>query len=281
MTSEDDTKTLLLSCIEKGDPNNPILFFIHGWPDSAQIWEAQLDYFSSRYRCIAVMLPGFDERCNSQLSFDRLEAKLRATLINKLSTNPHRKVTLVCHDWGALFGYLLERELSDQIDRLVTIDVGGNFHMENWRQRIGITFYQWWLIKAYIIGKVFPAIGDWLTRIMVTLLKAPKRSTPAHSEMNYLYWYFWWSLLTTGRFAAIDGNYKPSKPLLFLFGKNKPFHLHTAEWIELVNSSPKSRTLGIDSDHWVMVREPDQTNAVIDEFLATAVEESLRPKSSS
>ena len=244
------------------------MFFIHGWPDTAHVWDAQFDYFGSRFHCVAPRLPGFEEREKTGLSFHQLEVRLRATIEESLANSHHEQLTLVCHDWGALVGYLLQRPLPDQIERMVTIDVGANFRMENWRQRIGITFYQLWLIKAFFIGKFLPPIGDWLTRIMVLLLKAPPRPITAHSEMNYLYWHFWLELIKTGNFAGIDGQYEPTCPILFLYGEKKPFHLHTEAWIQLVNSHANSQAVGIDSDHWVMVRQPDLTNFAIDEFIS-------------
>lgn len=257
----------MLPCLEVGDPQAPILFFIHGWPDTAHIWNAQLEHFCSRYRCIAVRLPAFEERRKAKLTFAQLEERLRLTLLEKLSESPHGKVTLVCHDWGALFGYLLEASLPGKIERLVTIDVGANFSMENWRQRIGIPLYQWWLVMAYFLGKMIPALGDWMTRLMAGLLKAPQRPMPAHSEMNYLYWYFWKNWFATGRFAGIDGQYQPSVPVLFLYGVAKPFHLHTQAWLRQLEELPESQSAGIDCDHWVMDREPAKTNAAIDNFL--------------
>jgi pimeloyl-ACP methyl ester carboxylesterase len=40
---------------------NPTIIFIHGWANNKGIWDAQMSYFSPRYRVVAVDLPGFGE----------------------------------------------------------------------------------------------------------------------------------------------------------------------------------------------------------------------------
>lgn len=260
----------MLNCLRTGDPVNPILLFIHGWPDTAQIWDKQLQYFEKDYFCVAPNLTNFGEKEDVQLNFHDLKTKLASTLQETLGNSSHEQVNLIGHDWGALFGYLLQRENPQLVKKMVTIDVGANFRMENWRQFLGIPLYQFWLITAFWIGKVAPFIGNWLTRAMVVMMRAP-RQMPSHSEINYLYWYFWREFLQTGRFAGIDGKYELNCALLYLYGKEKPFHLHTKDWIDLVNSRADSEAIGLDTDHWVMVRDPAQTNAAIEQFLLTGV----------
>lgn len=245
-----------------------MLFFIHGWPDTANVWQAQLDYFSTNYYCVAPHLPNYRQRENIDVDFDSVKTALATTIEDVLQSTGHTRLILICHDWGALFGYLLQQELSQRVQTLVTIDVGANFEMENWRQRLGILFYQYWLIAAFGIGKIVPPLGDWLTQAMVVMFRAP-RTTRSHSEMNYLYWYFWRHWAKTGRFAGIDGRYRPDCPLLYLYGKQKPFHLHTTAWIQLLKEAPDCDVMGLETDHWVMVRDPDATNRTISQFLTT------------
>ena len=46
--------------------NDPTLIFIHGWSNNRTIWDAQMSYFSKKYRVIAVDLPGFGESPNNK-----------------------------------------------------------------------------------------------------------------------------------------------------------------------------------------------------------------------
>jgi len=36
------------------------IVMIHGWPDTYRLWDAQVAFFSHRYRCVRFTLPGFD-----------------------------------------------------------------------------------------------------------------------------------------------------------------------------------------------------------------------------
>ncbi|MRR08005.1 MAG: alpha/beta hydrolase [Deltaproteobacteria bacterium] len=53
LTTSDST----LLYYEESGKGKPLLF-VHGWSLSSQIWTQQKDYFSSRYRCVAVDLRG-------------------------------------------------------------------------------------------------------------------------------------------------------------------------------------------------------------------------------
>lgn len=42
-----------LECRVSGEPGQPLLLFLHGFPEGAFIWDALLAQFGSRYRCVA------------------------------------------------------------------------------------------------------------------------------------------------------------------------------------------------------------------------------------
>jgi pimeloyl-ACP methyl ester carboxylesterase len=46
--------------------NDPTIIFIHGWSNNRTIWDAQMSYFSKKYRVMAVDLPGFGESKNNR-----------------------------------------------------------------------------------------------------------------------------------------------------------------------------------------------------------------------
>ena len=54
---------------QMGD-NDPTLIFIHGWSNNRTIWDAQMSYFSKKYRVIAVDLPGFGESENNRTKWN-------------------------------------------------------------------------------------------------------------------------------------------------------------------------------------------------------------------
>ena len=51
------------------DGSGPSLVFVHGWPDTARLWERQVAALESRYRCVRVTLPGFEPGSRRAYSF--------------------------------------------------------------------------------------------------------------------------------------------------------------------------------------------------------------------
>src|SRR4051812_25076399 len=51
-------RDLKTSWIEAGDPEKPILLFLHGFPDSAETWSHQVDHFKTDYHVICPFVRG-------------------------------------------------------------------------------------------------------------------------------------------------------------------------------------------------------------------------------
>lgn len=92
--------------IEEG-PQNPKgeILMIHGWPDSADMWKHQIEAFKDEYRCIAVTLPNFGKEKNfDSWGIDHRKInKMLAEVVEKHSKT--KKVTILMHDFGSVWGY--------------------------------------------------------------------------------------------------------------------------------------------------------------------------------
>ena len=51
---------ITLSCRASGPVGAPVLVFLHGFPEAAFVWDALLEHFGDRYRCVAPNLRGFE-----------------------------------------------------------------------------------------------------------------------------------------------------------------------------------------------------------------------------
>lgn len=88
--------------VEEGE--GPPVLFLHGNPDSSEVWSGIIPRLSARYRCIAPDLPGFGrsgapDDFNSSL--DGMAAWVDA-LVTALGI--HEPLNLVVHDIGCPFG---------------------------------------------------------------------------------------------------------------------------------------------------------------------------------
>ena len=264
-----------------GKVGNPVLIFIHGWPDSGSLWDNQVEYFSTNYHCITVTLPNFPGAGRSKwgLDFPDLTDALAQSLKTRLGDTSSSLVTVIGHDWGAILAYHLDKRYPDLFRRLITLDVGADVKPTSIAHMLFFVSYQWWLASAFLIGQAIPSLGNWMTAVFSKSVNAP-RGREVTSQMNYFYFYVWRGFLFKRYGASLLNAYRPKKPTLFLYGERNKYRFFSERWREWVVGTPGGKVQGmINSDHWINIREPDRTNEIIDEWLsATSKNPALQPE---
>jgi pimeloyl-ACP methyl ester carboxylesterase len=99
----------------------PILF-LHGVPDTSEIWTGMMSALSGNYQCIAPDLPGFGLTQASrrfQYNLDNL-ARFVKQLLVRLDTS--EKVHLVAHDIGGIVGLAFAAKYPDKVKSLTIMD---------------------------------------------------------------------------------------------------------------------------------------------------------------
>ncbi|AKU21699.1 alpha/beta fold hydrolase [Massilia sp. NR 4-1] len=238
------------------------IVMIHGWPDTLKLWDGQVAALKAHYRCARFTLPGYDlSQPTRSWSLDELMA-IFLNIVRQVS--PDRKVILMLHDWGCVFGYQFYMRHPQLVSRIVGVDIGdagSRAHTSTlgWRAKLGILLYQLWLAAAWKIGG---STGDDMTRNMARKMKVS--TDPAHigAAMNYPYHAVW----TGGYRDSVP--FKPTVPLLFAYGTRKPFMFHSAAWADALNGKPHSKALAFDTGHWVMLGKREEFNAAVLKWLA-------------
>jgi pimeloyl-ACP methyl ester carboxylesterase len=100
---------------------------------------------------------------------------------------------------------------------------------------------------------------------MARLARAPAESAMIGAQMGYPYAVQWTGAAGGFRQAR---RFTPACPMMFLYGRHKPFMFHSAAWAGEVAARPGSRVLAFDAGHWVMVEQPEQFNQAVAEWLA-------------
>jgi pimeloyl-ACP methyl ester carboxylesterase len=96
--------------------------FLHGFPEAAFAWDAMLEHFGSRYRCIAPNLRGF-ERSSSPRDVEAYRAKhLVADIVALIDANGGAVEALVAHDWGGAVAWNLAAQRPEKVKRLVIVN---------------------------------------------------------------------------------------------------------------------------------------------------------------
>ncbi len=237
---------------------------IHGWPDTYRLWDAQVAALKAKYRCIRFTLPGFDvSKPARPLSVTQMMEFFRKVVDG---VSPSQPVTLMLHDWGCLYGYEFVARHRDRVARVIGVDIGDHnsgalLRSLSIKQRFLVFAYQFWLALAWIIGG---AVGGWMTRWIAGAMGC--RSDPARigAQMNYPYHVRWF-----GSFGSFRGmaRVEPLAPMLYIYGRRKPFMFHSLRWLEKLAATPGCEAHGFATGHWVMTRAPEAFNEQVLDWL--------------
>jgi len=235
---------------------------VHGWPDTLRLWDRQVEALRGKYRCVRFTLPGFDAASPRRAySLDELVDTLRRVVELAGAGGP---VTLLLHDWGCVFGYQFAMRHPQLVRRVIGVDIGDAGSRRHVRSlglqaKAMIFGYQGWLALAWLTGG---RLGDRMARAMAALLRCPGDRALVGSRMGYPYYLQWRCRL---RRAA---TFVPPCPMLFVYGRRKPFMFHSTEWAEEIAARPGSRVLAFDTGHWVMVSAREPFNRAVADWLA-------------
>jgi pimeloyl-ACP methyl ester carboxylesterase len=111
-----------LSCRAAGRSGDPVLVFLHGFPEAAFVWDELLEHFSARYRCVAPNLRGY-ERSSAPVDVEAYRAKhLVADISSLIDALGGQLAALVAHDWGGALAWGLAAQRPEAIGRLVIVN---------------------------------------------------------------------------------------------------------------------------------------------------------------
>ncbi len=85
---------------ECGDPANPLMLFIHGFPEAWFAWREQMRHFSEKYHVVAVDTRGINESDKPGQVEDYRIKPLVKDIVVLIEALGHERCILVGHDWG-------------------------------------------------------------------------------------------------------------------------------------------------------------------------------------
>jgi pimeloyl-ACP methyl ester carboxylesterase len=139
--------------------------FLHGNPDSADLWRGLIDHLGDRYRCLAADLPGFG-RSGAPAAFDGSLTQMAGFvdgLVEALGLSA--QLNLVGHDFGAQFSLAWAIEHPERVRRIVVSNT--NFFSD----------YRWHsaarLLRTPLLGELTMALTN-----AGTLTRALRQAAP-------------------------------------------------------------------------------------------------------
>lgn len=106
-----------------GNPQAPLILFLHGFPEYSGAWDEVLPAFSHAFHAVAPDQRGYFRSSKPEgLDAYRVKNLVRDILALGDHFSPGRPYTLVAHDWGASVGYATAIAAPNRIAKLAVIN---------------------------------------------------------------------------------------------------------------------------------------------------------------
>ncbi|RYF24727.1 MAG: alpha/beta hydrolase [Comamonadaceae bacterium] len=120
---------ITLHCRVSGAPGQPVLMFLHGFPEGAFIWDAMLAHFAQPanggYRCVAPYLRGFAPSSSPPAPEAYRAKHLVQDLVALIAAEcgaGQPLAALVAHDWGGAVAWNVANQRPDLLARLLIVN---------------------------------------------------------------------------------------------------------------------------------------------------------------
>ncbi|MEV5707511.1 alpha/beta hydrolase [Actinoallomurus sp. NPDC052274] len=146
------TTYLHIAYEEWGDPSDPAIVLVHGWPDDVHCWEQVVPHLTRTHRVIAPHLRGHGRTRFRSEDTPRSGqiAALGHDLAEFLDAVGVQRPIVVGHDWGARAGYVVGALYAHLLRGLVAISAG--YGSSGPRQRISYelahAYWYEWFVKT-------------------------------------------------------------------------------------------------------------------------------------
>jgi pimeloyl-ACP methyl ester carboxylesterase len=270
-----------LHVVEKGSKGQPVLIFLHGFPEFWYSWHHQIDYFASRgYRVLAPDQRGYNlsSKPGSVQAYQVKE--LVKDIAALIGATGERQVHLVGHDWGAAVAWAMAYFYPELIARLIIINVPHpKVFFETLRSDVGQMRRSWYIGFFQIPGLPENIIRLGHYKLMQNSLQKTsyagtftgadlKQYRQAWQQKNALRSMInWYRAAVRYRNPAATFTHKINMPTLILWGEKDKFLKK-----EMARKSLKYCQNGQlyyipDATHWVHHEKPTLVNELIEDFI--------------
>lgn len=102
-----------------GDPANPAIIFLHGFPESHRTWRHQMKALSATHYCIAPDQRGYGGSDKPPNVSDYIVPNLIADVFALADALEIARFTLVGHDWGGAIAWAVAIKDQARVERLI------------------------------------------------------------------------------------------------------------------------------------------------------------------
>ncbi len=251
----------------------PVVLFLHGFPDSREVWRYQVQAIADAgFKVVVPDQRGFGDASRPDGEEHYHIQKLTADVLTIMDYLAIDKARLIGHDFGAGLAWFMAAHRPDRFSQLVVMSVGssGNPGWDTIAQREASWYFDFFN-KSGIAENALMA-NDWdlfkrLTRHsgdQAYFLKNLARPGALTAALN------WYRANTKGWGGLHRGLHYPliTIPVMGIWSSDDPFLLEEQMRQSKVNVKGAWRYERIeDAGHWFMLERPEEVNRLLLDFL--------------
>lgn len=253
-----ESRGLKTSWIESGDRTRPLLICLHGYPDTARVWEPLFQELSRDFHLIAPFMRGCESDPIDLQRFSRNSQSLDLIEVLRVVNVKRKPVFLLGHDLGAVHAWHLAGLLGTELQGLILVNgisLGQYLRrLKNPRQLLKSWYIPWMQVPGF--AEFVVSSAPWLVQLLARTLGELKGRAPEMSRFGFRsYRALARELLQKGfsSFAELKSEALQT-PVLVVWGARDSF-LEVPQHVEFQSPQVELKILE-EQNHWFFVDQP-------------------------
>ena len=271
--------------VEAGEEDNPLMVFVHGFPEFWFVWRHQLKYFKKNYRVIALDNRGYNDSEKPE-GIENYSIKLLVddikTLVEGLGVS---KFNLIGHDWGGAICWTFAALHPELLDSLVICNCPHTLALRDQRQGGWEQIIKSWYVVFFqcpVLPELFALSED--MKVLEGMLADAGLDKDSEEVEAYKYAFREFRTWTGGMNYYRCAMSKKSKDFWKDEQNQKKIQLIKVRTLQIFGTSDKYLAVaGAEGSakyvadhklellegvsHWVQQETPDRVNMIIENFI--------------
>lgn len=112
-----------LHYLSKGNPQKPLVIFLHGFPEFSLAWKNQLNELGKSYFVVAPDMRGYAlSAIQPNVTDYNMSNLTEDVLLLSQKVSKHKKFSLVAHDWGAVVAWSYAYAFPETLNHLIVLN---------------------------------------------------------------------------------------------------------------------------------------------------------------
>ncbi|WP_162054315.1 alpha/beta fold hydrolase [Pontibacter pamirensis] len=267
-----------LHVAEAGNPEGPVLLFLHGFPEFWYGWRKQLGFFAAKgFWVLAPDQRGYNTSSKPSGVKAYTISQLTTDIADLIQQVISRKVYLVGHDWGGAVAWAVAQHYPNLLEKLIILNMP---HPEVMHQELRTNPKQllmsWYtgffqlpmLPEAYCRAFNFKALEKSMmltanegtfSKAEIKCYKVAWQQPQALTTMINWYRAYKYKTLYVSREVTV--------PTLMLWGRKDTFLSDTMAQPSIAKCTNGQLVFMDNATHWLHHEKPDEVNSFIYEFI--------------